>query len=107
MKEQPNRRAPNVHPPLPVERALRPIAALTLALLAGCSSAQTAGAGIPAAGRPMWEQCSTAVTAWCHRQGQGDPTLDRDCEATTAREYGALADDAARQAYLRARACAL
>ena len=77
------------------------------AALAGCASTQTSDAAVPAAGRPMWTQCSASVTAWCHRQGQGDPTLDRDCEASTTREYSALADDPARRQYLTAHGCAL
>ena len=77
------------------------------AALAGCGSAQTSGAAVPSAGRPMWSQCSTSVTAWCHRQGQGDPTLDRDCEASTTRESSALADDSVRRQYLTAHGCSL
>ncbi len=82
--------------------------ALVVASLAGgCSSAQRSDAAIPAAARSMWNQCSAPMTAWCHRQGQGDPTLDRDCEATTEREYAALPEDSARRQYLTAHGCAL
>lgn len=73
----------------------------------GCASSQTSGASIPAAGRSTWNQCSAPMTAWCHRQGQGDPTLDRECEATTAREYAALPEDVARRQYLTAHGCTL
>ena len=86
---------------------LRPVILLGLTLFAGCASTQTSDAAIPSAGRPMWSQCSAPVTAWCHRQGQGDPTLDRDCEAATVREYAALPDEAARRQYLTARSCSL
>jgi hypothetical protein len=55
----------------------------------------------------MWDRCSSSLSAWCHRQGQGDPTLDRDCEERSAQEYGALADDVARRNYLTAHACTL
>ncbi len=77
------------------------------AALVGCGSTQASDAAVPAAGRPMWSQCSASVTAWCHRQGQGDPTLDRDCEANSTREYSALADDPARRQYLTAHGCSL
>ena len=86
---------------------LRPVILLGLTLFAGCASTQTSDAAIPSAGRPMWSQCSAPVTAWCHRQGQGDPTLDRDCEENSAREYRRLADDDARRRYLTAHACTL
>jgi|GEM_PF-635671 len=98
---------PSALRPSSIPPVLRLLAGLGLAALAGCSSAQTADAAIPAAGRPMWDQCSSSISAWCHRQGQGDPTLDRECEGTAAREYSALADDAARRQYLTARACTL
>ena len=98
-------RPPSVHSQLPVGALWR--VALMLASLAACSGAQTLDATIPPDGRPLWQQCASSMSAWCHRQGQGDPTLDRDCEETAAREYRALGDDAARRRYLSARACAL
>ncbi|MDB4928703.1 MAG: hypothetical protein JWM10_1187 [Myxococcaceae bacterium] len=94
-------------PPPPVVAARRLLAALALAALAGCASSQTMESSIPPAGRPMWDRCSSSISAWCHRQGQGDPTLDRDCEENAAHDYGALADDVARRNYLTAHACAL
>ncbi len=78
-----------------------------MVLLLGCSSAQRPESSIPAEGRPLWERCSSALNDWCHRQGQGDPTLDRDCEANTARDYAALTNEAARRQYLTAHTCSL
>lgn len=93
--------------PSSVTSLLSLLAGLVLAAFASCSSPQTVDATIPAAGRPMWERCSSSLSSWCHRQGQGDPTLDRDCEENAAREYRALADDAARRQYLTAHSCSL
>lgn len=94
--------------PLPLDRAPRRLLpALALALLGACSGGQTMDSTIPPAGRPMWQQCQSSLSAWCHRQGQGDPTLDRECEENAAREYRNLADDPARRQYLSARTCAL
>lgn len=78
-----------------------------MVLFLGCSSAQRPEASIPVEARPLWEQCSGALNDWCHRQSQGDLTLDRDCEANTARAYAALTTEAARRQYLTARACSL
>ena len=44
---------------------------------------------------------------WCHQQSQGDLSLDRDCEANTARAYAALRDDASRRQYVAAHHCSL
>ena len=96
-----------VFPPLPIDALRRLLPALALAVLGGCSSPQTMDAEIPPAGRPLWTQCNSAVSAWCHRQGQGDPTLDRDCEENAARDYRVLADDVARRRYLTAHSCSL
>lgn len=82
-------------------------ALMVLLMALGCSSAQRPEANIPAEGRPLWEQCSRAMNDWCHQQSQGDPTLDRDCEANTARDYAALRDDAARRQYVVAHHCSL
>ena len=78
-----------------------------MVLLLGCSSAQRPEASIPAEGRPLWEQCSRAMNDWCHQQSQGDLSLDRDCEANTARAYAALRDDASRRQYVAAHHCSL
>jgi hypothetical protein len=96
-----------VSPPPPVVASRRLFAALALVALAGCSSPQTMESTIPPAGRPMWDRCTTSLSAWCHRQGQGDPTLDRECEENAAHDYSALADDVARRNYLTAHACAM
>lgn len=98
---------PRVLRPSSVTSVLSLLVGVTLAAFAACSSPQTVDATIPPAGRPMWQQCNSAISSWCHRQGQGDPTLDRDCEENTAREYRALADDAARRQYLTAHTCSL
>ncbi len=106
----PRRRLEPIRPSTRRALALRGLGGVLVAASAfvvGCSSSQTSGASIPAAGRSMWNQCSSPMTAWCHRQGQGDPTLDRECEATTAREYAALPEDAARRQYLTAHGCTL
>lgn len=98
---------PSAFRPFSFTSVLSLLACVALAAFAACSSAQTVDATIPPAGRPMWQQCNSSISAWCHRQGQGDPTLDRDCEENTAREYRALADDAARRQYLTAHTCSL
>ncbi|MDB4931986.1 MAG: hypothetical protein JWM10_4470 [Myxococcaceae bacterium] len=81
--------------------------ALLLIVLCGCSSTQASQIEIPAAGRPMWEQCRSAMDAWCHAQSQGDLTLNRDCEMNTTREYSRLGDEAARRSYLTTHRCTL
>lgn len=82
--------------------------ALVLVVLGGCSSNQGgARDDIPAAARPLWDQCRSSLEAWCNSQSQGDPALERECEGTTAHDYAALRDEAARRQYLTAHRCTL
>lgn len=78
---------------------------LSLVVLVGCSGAQSAQNDIPAAARPLWEQCRPSIDSYCHNRAQGDPSLERECEATTAHDYGVITDDAARRQYLRTHGC--
>ena len=101
------KQAHRVSPPLPLGSPQKLLPLLALVALGACSAPQTMEAEIPPAARPMWDHCNSALSAWCHRQGQGDPTLDRDCEENSAREYRRLADDDARRRYLTAHSCTL
>lgn len=84
----------------------RTIFSLFLLAMVGCSGTQGTRSDIPAAGRPLWDQCRASIDTWCHNRASGDPTQERDCEATTGHDYGALADDdAARRTFLRAHGC--
>lgn len=85
----------------------RTITSLFLMATLGCSGTQGTRSDIPAAGRPLWDQCRASVDAWCHNRASGDPTQERDCEATAGHDYSALADDPARQQFLRAHGCSL
>ncbi|MDO9019389.1 MAG: hypothetical protein Q8S73_21600 [Deltaproteobacteria bacterium] len=85
----------------------RTIASLFLLAVVGCSGQQGMRSDIPAAGRPLWDRCRPSVDTWCHNRAQGDPTLERECEGNTGHDYGLLADDAARQQFLRAHGCSL
>lgn len=78
-----------------------------LVFVVGCSGSQGSRSDIPAAARPLWDQCRTAVDAYCHGRAQGDPTQERDCEARTGHDFGALPDDAARRQFMRDHQCAL
>lgn len=78
-----------------------------LAAMAACSGVQGTRSDIPAAARPLWDQCTSAVNAWCERSSQGDPTRDRECKANVGHDYSAIPDDAGRRQFLSAHGCAL
>ena len=80
---------------------------LILVALVGCSGSQGNRSDIPVAARPLWDQCHSSVEAWCHTRGQGDLTLERECEGNVGHEYAAIADEAARRQFLSAHGCTL
>lgn len=92
---------------LPHALPMNPRNAFMVVVLSGCSASQASQIEIPAAGRPMWEQCHSSMDAWCHAQSQGDPTLKRDCEMNTRRDYSRLNDEPARRQFLTTHRCTL
>jgi hypothetical protein len=81
--------------------------ALMLLVVLGCSGAQGSRNDLPPAARPLWDRCRSAINTMCHDRAVGDPTQERECEARTGHDFGALPDDAAREQYMRAHGCAL
>lgn len=82
-------------------------AVVMLVVLLGCSGTQGSRSDIPVGIRPLWDQCRPAIDTWCHNRAQGDPTQERECEATTATEYVAQPDALARRQFLIAHRCPL
>ena len=80
-------------------------ASLFLLVIVGCSGQQGMRSDIPAAGRPLWDQCRASIDTWCHARASIDPTQERGCEATTGHDYGAIDAAAARRTFLRAHGC--
>ena len=78
----------------------------SLALLAlACSAQRPQIASMPPDVRAGWDRCERAVTRWCADRSNGSPTTERDCVESESQSYARQADEAARQAYLRAHGC--
>ncbi|MFO0604209.1 MAG: hypothetical protein U0324_13590 [Polyangiales bacterium] len=85
-----------------IRRILFPSLAL---LMLACSAQRPQIATMPPDVRTSWDRCESAVTRWCADRSNGSPTAERDCVEHESQSYARQADDAGRQAYLRAHGC--